>query len=154
MPAMVCLCGGQYSQPSALVVFPQWSRVSCGLFEAADVALGSSIVPRLSQMSRLPCLWLSGYIGAVFALRCLCIHVRTSGPLASRHLVMHGLHRGQLFWTWTYVEHLAPCRCAHIVAVLWLALSLVGGGELEGVILAASANREGRARLHVLFVSS
>ena len=33
MPAMVCLCGGQSIQPSALVVFPQWSRLSCGLFE-------------------------------------------------------------------------------------------------------------------------
>ena len=40
----------------------------------------------------------------------------------------------------------------HIVAVLWLALSLVGGGELEGVVLAAYANREGRACVHVLFV--
>ena len=75
MPAMVCLCGGQSIQPSALVVFPQWSRVSCGLFEAAAVALGSSIVPRCSRLPRLPCLWLSGYIGAVFALRPLCIHV-------------------------------------------------------------------------------
>ena len=27
-----------------------------------------------------------------------------------------------------------------------------GGGELDGVFLAAYANREGRARLHVLFV--
>ena len=52
--------------------------------------------------------------------------------------------------TWNISHHAG----VHIVAVLWLALSLVGGGELEGVILAAYANREGRARLHVLFVSS
>ena len=52
--------------------------------------------------------------------------------------------------TWN-ISHLAG---VHIVAVLWLALSLVGGGELEGVILAAYANREGRARSHLLFVSS
>ena len=52
--------------------------------------------------------------------------------------------------TWS-ISHHAGVR---IVAVLWLALSLVGGGELEGVFFAAYANREGRARLHVLFVSS
>ena len=52
--------------------------------------------------------------------------------------------------TWNISHHAG----VHIVAVLWLALSLVGEGELEGVILAAYANREGRARSHVLFVSS
>ena len=45
--------------------------------------------------------------------------------------------------TWN-ISHHAGVR---IVAVLWLALSLVGGGELEGVILAAYGNREGRAVL-------
>ena len=42
--------------------------------------------------------------------------------------------------TWNISHHAG----VHIVAVLWLALSLVGGGELDGVILAAYANRQQR----------
>ena len=62
------------------------------------------------------------------------------------HLVMHGLHRGLLSATpqkcsgfgrtwniWHFECRFVPCGSS--VAVLWLVLSLVGGRELEGVIL-------------------
>jgi uncharacterized membrane protein len=45
---------------------------------------------------------------------------------------------GLLFWIWTEVDHLAPCRWC-LVTLLWLALSLMGGRELGSLIIPADS---------------
>jgi len=108
MPAVVCLCGGQSSQPSVLSVFPQWSRVFSDVFRNS----GCSTAVAHRRASMLP----------IAAVEHLCASSYGSlfmqslsglGPLVVRHpcCVWFIVHPGLLLWTWTHVEHLAPCRC-------------------------------------------
>jgi hypothetical protein len=84
------------------------------------------------------------HIGAVVFRLALCIFVKT-GTIGVRHLVL--LHRAswttslEFGLTWSIWHHAGVCLVeALVVAVLWLALSLAGGGSLEQSSFAADSH--------------